>query len=735
MFDYYEDDPEFENQDDDLEFEKQEEASVFALMDGTPVSTETFTESEDWNELEIPNQKKAEATNKVVPLVAPINSNEAPQVQLSSNDDLDLMEKEEVTASADTNEILIPQQEQPEPENFNILEVLDLESKVANSEAEQKVDLVNSTKVPQVQLSSNDGFNLMEKEEVAASADTNEIPIPQQEQSGSKCSNILKALNLEPKDTNSEAEQKVDPVNQSKTLQVLPNQVIPIIQPKPSPKSSSKKSQKSQSPESSNKDKTALDYLNDVIADCELFLDKNENTFATIEVKGVKKDLPVRSKKFKRIIQITTYRASLSKLMPNKFDLETAISSAEGFAYEENRVCEVYTRVHFNGKRVVLDLCNCKGEIVYLDSNGWHVCLKSTEKFLQTNYMEELPRPTRNGSLIPFIKLLGLKDSYSAVMCITWMISKFDTQSDHPILCIYGSAGSGKTTYAEMFKRVLDPSKLKPLSAGGDERNIAIQLNTGDITVYDNEIKFSDNKARLICRAITGGAEVNRKLYTDNEDFAIDLKGRMIITGIEIPFPQSDLRDRALYVELDRLSSSERMSKKEIMKRFEEIRAETLGACLDIFQKALKLREQGSYSDPVLKVNRMVDFYDTACLVAEAAGFGADNFAEAVKRSNANANVSEAVYGPLLTVVASLLEQNFQEFGIAEDVKCAGDWYKSIILHAPSLGIDPKELPKASNSFTGKLRKQVVDLEHLGWGVKFSKTSNPCKKITFTKLN
>ncbi|WP_319760568.1 hypothetical protein [Maridesulfovibrio sp.] len=709
MADYYRHNPEFEHQDydledDDLEFGKQEEAEVFAVMDGTPVSTESFSEPEDLDTLEIPNDENAERTNKVVPLVAPINSIEAPQVQLSSNDDLNLMKKEEVAASAEISDLPISQQFQSGSKDLNILKALNFEPEDTNSEAVQKVDLANSTEAPQVQ-------------------------------SGSKDLNILKALNFEPEDANSEAEQKVDPVNQSKTLQVLPDQVTPIIQPKPIPKSSGKKSQQSQSPKSSNEYKSAIDYLHDVIEDCELFLDKNENTFATIEVKGVKKDLPVRSKKFKKIILVKANRASNYKMFPSKFDIETAVSMAEGIAYENERVCEVYTRMNFNGKRLVLDLCNAKGEIVYLDSSGWHVRLKGTEKFHQTKHMEELPRPKRNGSLIPFIKLLGLKDSYSAIICISWIISKFDTASEHPILCIYGPAGSGKTTYAEIFKRVFDPSKLKPLSVKGDARNIAIQLNAGDITVYDNETRISDTKSNLLCRAITGGSEFNRQLYTDDEGFAIDLKGRMIVTGIDIPFSQPDLRDRALYVELNRLSSNERRSKKDIMKGFEEIRAETLGACLDIIQKALKLREQGGYSDPILKVNRMVDFYDTANLVAEAAGFGADNFAKAVKRSKANANVSEVVYEPLPTVVASLLDKNFLEHGIVEEGRFAKDWYERLIKHAPSIDIDLKELPKAPNTFTRELRKQIVDLDHLGWGVTFKQNVKGRTEITFKKLD
>ena len=524
--------------------------------------------------------------------------------------------------------------------------------------------------------------------------------------------------------TDGKVVQFVPPVQQGNTSQVSPPQVQPVQKTK---KKGAKTTQGNFGQPKILASPT--EFITDFIEKADLFLNEEDVAFATIKINGVDRDYPVHSQKFQKILKVEAYQGSSG--MPSEYELRDAAGFAEGLAYHRNKVLPVHTRFNFNGDRLVLDLCNEKGEIVYLDRNGWSVCAKEPHKFLQPTYMKALPRPDKeNGSIEPLFNLLNLKNPLDIILIIVWIISALDTTVERPILCFHGAAGSGKSTFAHILKTLIDPSKLDLLSIGDNERDIGVQLQGNAIVPFDNEVSLSKKVQNLLCRIVTGGSSLRRQLFTNGDPFSVGLKRAVIMTGIEIPYTAGDLMDRTLAVELKRISSDERQSKNEILKQLEAHRAVILSGILTIFQKALVIRDTLNPK----KMPRMADFYRIGCAVAEAIGFGEEQFTAAMNNSIRKGYEFRTETQPLPAVIASSLEQNYQAYGIAEETLCAELWFQRALTHAPTINVDVRELPKSSSAFTRKIRTQYVDMEHLGWQMTISDDARKCREITFTRI-
>ena len=120
--------------------------------------------------------------------------------------------------------------------------------------------------------------------------------------------------------------------------------------------------------------------------------------------------------------------------------------------------------------------------------------------------------------------------------------------------------------------------------------------------------KISDELSDGLCRVATGGGIAKRTLYTDADVTVVNVKRPVIINAIVDVVQRSDLADRLMLLELERVT--ERRTERQVEERFRKYQAKALGALLKSVQAAL--RTWRSTSLP--KLPRMAD----ACAWAEA---------------------------------------------------------------------------------------------------------------------
>lgn len=93
-----------------------------------------------------------------------------------------------------------------------------------------------------------------------------------------------------------------------------------------------------------------------------------------------------------------------------------------------------------------------------------------------------------------------------------------------PILVLSGAQGTSKTTTARKVKSLVDPCIIDVVATPDREDGLTSMLANNYLTVFDNAERFSTRFSDLLAIACTGGYTSRRKLYTDSDVSAINLR-------------------------------------------------------------------------------------------------------------------------------------------------------------------------------------------------------------------
>jgi hypothetical protein len=100
------------------------------------------------------------------------------------------------------------------------------------------------------------------------------------------------------------------------------------------------------------------------------------------------------------------------------------------------------------------------------------------------------------------------------------------------------------------------PADMRPPTAPEtvrlDPRDFLHKAMHAYIVMLDNQNTIPEWAADSLCRLVTGEADSKRRLYTEDEDFIIELRRAVMLNGINVPTDRGDVLDRSLVVELER---------------------------------------------------------------------------------------------------------------------------------------------------------------------------------------
>lgn len=300
--------------------------------------------------------------------------------------------------------------------------------------------------------------------------------------------------------------------------------------------------------------------------------------------------------------------------------LRTAAGTLAAHAEFSGEVKELHTRAAWHEDTLYYELR--PGRVVRCGAGGWGAAEKPPVLFRRYPNLKPLPDPEPGGSLDALDGLVNLKTERDKRLFKAYMATVALPHVGRPILNAAGAMGSGKTTLGRIVKRAWDPTA--PETVRYDPRDFLQKAGHCSIPMLDNLSTLPDSASDSICRLVTGEADSKRKLYTDDEDVIIELRRAVILNGINIPTDRSDVLDRSLVVELERIPDAERRTEEELWERFEAGRPELLGALFGALSQAIALK-------PSLQLSRrprLADWEEYAAAVYEAMGWGAEAFLE-----------------------------------------------------------------------------------------------------------
>jgi hypothetical protein len=269
-----------------------------------------------------------------------------------------------------------------------------------------------------------------------------------------------------------------------------------------------------------------------------------------------------------------------------------------------------------------------------------------------------------------------------------------------PIFNASGAMGSGKTTIQRLIKRLLDPTA--PETVRFDPRDFLQKAMHAYIVMLDNQNTIPEWASDTLCRLVTGEADSKRRLYTDDEDFIIELRRAALLNGINVPTERGDVLDRSLVVELERIPDGDRKTEEEIWELFARKHPGLLGALFDTLSKAITLK-------PSLKLSRrprLADWGEYAAAVYEVMGWGAETFLRDWDEIVKVQNQATLDGSPVAQAIIKFM-QDKDEYGAA-----SSELHSKLKVVAAQLGVDidrDKAWPKSARWLWRRI-KEVLPL-------------------------
>ena len=318
------------------------------------------------------------------------------------------------------------------------------------------------------------------------------------------------------------------------------------------------------------------------------------------------------------------------------------------------------------------------------------------------------PKMSSKIGILDFKKYLNIKEIDSFHLLIVQIISCFIFGISHPIITMTGSQGAAKSTGGRLIRWLVDPAHADMVSLPTERRDLIIQLNRGHMVFFDNIKNIKDDFNDIFCQAVTGGYQIARKLYTDDEIVAYKLQRCMIMNGIIDLTEKPDLLDRMISTKLERINEKNTLYDQDLFAEFEQDLPYFLGSVFNVISQAMSI-----YPNITLERKpRMADFARWGVAIATVLKIGGDNFmSEYFKNRN--------------SISLELIQDNATAIGIIDFMAQVnkGQWKGSVkdfwteletFAIRKKINRDDKTWAKTENVLGKRLEELKVSLEQQG---------------------
>jgi hypothetical protein len=396
---------------------------------------------------------------------------------------------------------------------------------------------------------------------------------------------------------------------------------------------------------------------------------------------------------------------------PSKETVATVIDLLSARARREGIPLELFNRCGEKDGLFYFDMGD--GQAVEISPGSWRLA-KAPVMFRQWRHQKGQVSPKAGGDPWQFLQFCNMPEELHLLFVVT-LATCFIPKIAHPVISVSSSQGSGKSTFNELWKYVIDPSSVMLSNMPRKPEDFDLLLVRHYALVLDNVSSLSNDVCDRICSWVTGGVIEKRTLHTDL-DMTI-LKGNTVImlnSVVGSLHSRPDLTERTIVFELRRIADENRLAIKDVLQRFNALLPEILGGLFDLLAKAMTIF-------PTLdlpRLPRMADFAKWGYAIAEAMGGRGDEF---LRDYAGNATVQTGALFETDTFFSAVV-QAMDDPGIGE---LSGSFHDVRLLLAEvaapggaangykELDKDPS-FPKSPRAIRGKLDRIRIPLEDMG---------------------
>lgn len=395
----------------------------------------------------------------------------------------------------------------------------------------------------------------------------------------------------------------------------------------------------------------ATAIANEIIGSCELFTDERNVAYAKYPVGDHMEIWPINSRRFKYYLFKLGRELSKNYNIPSKESINSACSYIEAITFEQSEK-RLNNRVAEYDGAFWYDLSNPEWEVIKITDKNWEIITNPPTILRRETHQQPQLYPVKDGDPWRFFDFVNVP-SDKKLLVLVQIISYFIPDIPHPVLIIYGSPGSGKSSFTEFCRSIIDPSKVPKLTIPKTDRELMQNFDHHYAAFFDNLDTIPAWLSDQICRAVTGECSEHRALYTNDEPILRSYRRCVAINGVNIAATRTDLLDRSILLKLGRISTNERLEEKFLRDEFKSTLPEILGGILNVVVRAMRIY-------PSVKLDnlpRMADFAKWGYSIAEALGSYGDEFLKQYSTDEEERMVESSENHPLATAVIKYIEK------------------------------------------------------------------------------
>ncbi len=438
-----------------------------------------------------------------------------------------------------------------------------------------------------------------------------------------------------------------------------------------------------------------------------LFHDQFNVAFAWVSVGQGHEVIKVRSRHFRlwlaRLLWEQEQKAPSSEAMLSALNILEARARFDGPHHT------LFNRVAQHEAAIWYDL---GGPVVKITPSGWEIMQNPSILFYRYSHQHPQIHPIPGGDLrdvLKYVNLPGCENGLSSaqLLFLVYLATALIPDIPHPVLCVQGVQGSGKTTFFKIIRDLIDPSATPTLGPQDDLREFIQLASHHWVVLLDNLGTLPEWMSDAICRCVTGEGFSKRELYSDDEDVLYSYRRCVGINGINLVASKADLLDRALIFSLERISSTK--TEEDFWVTFRGEKARILGAIFTVLGQAMAEVK----TVKVTGHHRMADFVRWGLTVTRALGFSDQTFYKALA-DNTRFQVREALEAsPVAQTILKFMDNRSEWEGYAADL------LKDLNTIAQQAGIDSRARlwPKDTRWLWRRIQEVRPNLKAVGLSV------------------
>lgn len=369
---------------------------------------------------------------------------------------------------------------------------------------------------------------------------------------------------------------------------------------------------------------------------------------------------------------------------------------------EEKRI-EVHTRIGRFKDSLIYDIGDGKN-FIEINHDEWKMIENPPIMF--ERQQSQLPQALPNGEqadLTTLFQFINITKPSDQLLLLVYLVCAFIPDIPRPILNSSGEQGSAKTTALKIIRSLVDPANPAMVSLPNDPREFVQMASHNYMLLLDNLTYLKDWQSDALCRFITGDGFSKRALFTNNEDFLYSFMRVIGLSGINQIATKADLLDRALIIKFERLESSNRVTERQLWKRFEELKPTLFSTLLTVVAKTLSVVDSIQLKNP----NRLADFHQYAAAAAHSMGFTIEQLDDALKTNTDRQNREALEASGVAKTIVRLMD------GRQEYTASSTELFNELKFIAQQ-ELSTNQFPKGSNWLWKKIVEVRPNLQEVG---------------------